>query len=172
MEYQLYIQRVIVIWTKESRGMPGAELRNRCPQNFRLSNVECHALTNEGYILVIMREVDKFVPAHSIELYKQESKKELPAVTIRQPKNVTPVVKYEYNTYLVGAPDRSNRPAISCEVKPGELIRVKYNGRFSEPSNEWYYQLNVSNIVFANQVKPEMFMAKPDHVIEDMADLF
>jgi hypothetical protein len=172
MPPRIYIQRVMIDWTAQSRGMPGAAKRNRCKISFPLADAEIQTLSaGEGYSNVVMREHDDFIPSQNIEAFRQKpGKPDVGALSIkRMPRKM--VVRYQYSWLHVGAPDRSHRPAITCEIKPGELARVEYNGRFSFPAGDWWYHYVIFNVVYTDQLAAESFLAEPNHHIRDMADL-
>lgn len=116
-----------------------------------------------------MREENAFMPVHSIEEFS-DAKRDPKTVSI---KNIhgKRVVVYHYVPFMVGAPDRSTRPDISCEIKPGELVRVEYNGRFSDPCHNWSYCRQIFNIIYTDKLGGDSFLVKPDHHIKDLADL-
>jgi hypothetical protein len=168
---QIYIQRVTIDWTEESRGMPGAAKRNRCKICFPLTDAEIRTLSAGGsYSSVSMYEKGGFVPSQKTETYPEPRKLDLGALSIKQlPRKM--IVRYHYSQWSVGAPDRSHRPAISCEIKPGELARVEYNGRFSFPLGGWPYHHVIFNVVYTDHLMVKSFLAEPDHHIRDVADL-
>jgi len=170
---ELYVQRVLIQWTKASRGMPGAADRNRCPTSFVLSANELQALaTRTGYSHVTQCEASAFVAQKNVVPHTGGVQPNWSTVMIKQHKAGGPVVQYQYVNYLVGAPDRSHRPALSCRLVQGELVRVEYNGRFAEPGTNWYYVRHIDNIVWTVRPTAAMFLAAPAHHLTDLAELF
>ena len=171
MSPKVYFQRVSINWTKESRGMPLAAKRNSCNICFPISDEEVRILTaGKSYSSISMGE-KSFTPHQTTERFLQSEKLDFETVSIKRPRGKI-IVRYHYSTVFVGAPDRSNRPDISCEILPEELVRIEYNGRFSEPILGWVYHRVIYNIVFTSQLTTGSFVAEPNHFIQDMAQLF
>ena len=168
----LYIQRVFIVWTKATRGMPGAAQRNHCEVCFGLSSDDVNLLAlGESVSQVVLREEDNFVPRQSAVPLPYTHKLDWRTVSIKRPNQGEVVVRYKYINFLVGAPDRSHRPAISCLVAPDQLVRVEYNGRFAEPCTNWYYVRSIFNIVRTAVPTQDMFLAPPRHHLSDLAKL-
>jgi len=168
----IYVQQVVIHWTKATRGMPGAAQRNHCAICFELSADEVKMLAlDETVSQVTLREADDFVPQQSVVQNASLHKLDWRTVAIKQPKPDEVIVRYQYIDFLVGAPDRSHRPAISCLVTEGQLVRIEYNGRFAETGTNWYYVHCIFNIVRIATPTQEMFLAPPAHHLSDLAKL-
>jgi hypothetical protein len=171
MTPRVYLQRVTVYWTRRSRGMPDAAKRNSCKISFPISDDEIKILTaGEGYSDIRIHESLEFTPQRTTGEFWQPGKLDFDTLSIKRPSGKT-IVRYRYSTLFVGAPARSNRPDISCEIQPGELVRVEYNGRFAYPMGDWSYHRVIYNIVYTDRLTTDSFLAEPDHYIQDMANL-
>jgi hypothetical protein len=116
MSPKVYLQRVVIYWTKKSRGMPGAAKRNSCKICYPILDNEIEALTaGESYSSVIIHESAKFTPRQTTEKFWRPGKLDFETISIKRPAGKV-VVRYRYSTLFVGAPDRSHRPDISCEI--------------------------------------------------------
>ena len=170
MSQKVYFQQVVISWTKESRGMPGAAKRNSCAICFPITDDEIDILVaGESYSSIRIRE-SSFIPYQTIEKFLQPEKLGYETISIKRPRGKT-IVRYHYSTTFVGAPNRSRRPDISCEIQPGELVRVEFNGRFSDPLLGWNYHRTICNIVYTDNLTTDSFLAKPDHLLQDIAEL-
>jgi len=169
----LYAQKVIITWTKRSRGVHGANLRARCAHAFALGDVEFTRLASSNtYSSVLMREPN-FSPEPSIEMhFAFFDPHDWGAVAVKFPYNRSAIVRYTYSTFDVGAPDRSPRPPISCPLGPDELVRVEYNGRTAHKGDEWRYTHTIFSFVLTEQPTPTMFLAEPARRLVDLADLW
>ena len=173
MNHNVFVQRIMIFWTKESRGEPLASPRNLCPKSFELSATELERMVAERcYSEIVMREQDDFKPSQSIQKPFPLDKLQWPSVSVKFPQNKGAIVRYEYSHVIGGAPDRSQRPAIVNELTLNKLVRVEFNGRSSWPCGEWYYQLQVFNILQTDKPSRIMFVAEPEKQISDLADLW
>lgn len=169
----LYTQQVTVCWSKASRGMPEAELRAQCPPAFALSAAQLAQLAAENtYVTVILQEPGYTPKAAVVEHRPFLDKLAWGAVAVKFPKHAEGVVRYAYSWLHVGAPDRSNRPPLTCPIRLEDLVRVTYNGRSSWPDGQWRYEQTVFNVVLTEQPTPTMFLAAPARAITDLADLW
>jgi hypothetical protein len=167
----LYFQQVTIWWTKASRGMPQAAVRAQLPQCFPLSAAEIAALGAQGGIhAVTMREEEGFVPRADVQSLPDKARLTVGAVTV-ETEDSGVHLRYRY-TPMVGAPDRSKRPPIEFMVASGQRARIIYNGRFSGYSIEWLYKLMVITVAVGIAPSAELFTAKPNHQVNDLAELF
>jgi hypothetical protein len=67
------------------------------------------------------------------------------AVAVKFPRQAEGVVRYTYSWLHVGAPDRSERPPLTCPIHPEELVRVTCNGRSAWPDGQWRYEQTAVN---------------------------
>ncbi len=173
MTQAIYAQVVSVFWTKASRGMPNAALRNSCAISYIVPERNLEALaTGERYSSITLHEHDNFRPRQSIEAYRTMGKLDWGAVAVKHLNHDEALVRYQYASFLVGAPERGMRPPITCHIEQGQLVRVEHNGRFSEFGDGWNYVRKVYNFVSTDVPTPTMFLAKPTHYLKDLAVLF
>ncbi|MBX2999457.1 MAG: hypothetical protein KF893_13155 [Caldilineaceae bacterium] len=173
MQESIFVQVVTTYWTKTSRGAPLSDRRNQLPDAFELTPSALSKLsTGECYSQIIMREYEDFVPVHTVERFSPNRRFQWSAVSISVLNNNVPVVRYQHDPVLEGAPRRSQRPAVSHELDVNRLLRVKYNSRTSWPTGEWRYEQIVFNILHTAIPSVEMFTIEPEKYINDLADLW
>lgn len=69
-----------------------------------------------------------------------------------------------------GCPRHGQRPAVRLE--PGQWIRWQINYRFVDCcTGEWYYRLDTLNLAHG-ATRPDVFLAAPDHLVDQRARLF
>jgi hypothetical protein len=117
-----------------------------------------------------MHEEEGFVPQREVQPLPDKRPISVGAVSV-QPNENGIHLRYRY-TPVIGAPDRSRRPPVEFEVAVGERARVAYNGRISGYGIEWLYKLSVVTITVGIVPTAGLFMATPEHMVEDLAKLF
>lgn len=171
----IVVQRISVMWTKQSRGGKGAQLRNSVPNAFTLP-------------LIGKPENDSVLMCHNI---KVDEKERFDHERNRQVKfeEIVPQKKffvgacrlilekeklsaiYIYSATNVGAPQREFHPKTVLNLTPDTWGRVIYNGRFGWDS-EWWYRKTVLNIGwFTGEIPENVFLGEPQHTFSDLADL-
>lgn len=169
----IYTQKVTVYWSKAARGMPAADMRAKCPSAFALTAAQLAQLAAEHAHVAVLMQEPTFTPQVVVSTHPSfQDKLEWGAVTVKFPKNAECVVRYTYSWLATGAPDRSERPPIVCPIRPGELVRVEYNGRSSWPDGQWRYEQTVLNVVLTERQNIDMFLASPARAVTDLADLW
>ena len=170
MKNNIFIQHVIVGWTKASRGAPLSTVRNACEKAFPLTNSELEKLVTEpSYSIIMMHEGSEFHPYQQV---RDGSTNAWP-VSIKQTKKDTATIRYKFSAYM-GAPSRSNRPPIKYPLPMNSLLRVEFNSRdaFYIPQGKWQYYLHTFNIMHTKQPSTTMFMTEPTKTISDLEDLW
>lgn len=169
----LYAQKVVISWTKRSRGMPAANLRAQCPLAFPLTDAELTRLASKDtYSAILMREPN-FTPERAIEThFAFYDPHDWGAVAVKFPHNTTAIVRYTYSNFDVGAPDRMPRPPVTCPLGLDELVRVEYNGRTAWKGDQWRYTHTIFAFVLTEQPTTTLFMTEPARWLVDLADLW
>lgn len=171
MSEKVFVQEVMVFWTKASRGAPQSAARSRCPEAFALSPDELAQFTEgDNYSSVVMRESEAFRPDQHIGRLPQGKTFQWPSLSVMF-LNREIVARYEFADWE-GAPSRAGRPAITHLLTPDKLLRVQYNSRDSWPTGEWHYRLTTFNILLTDTPSTEMFLATPEKCIADIEDLW
>lgn len=171
MSGKVFVQGVLVFWTKASRGAPQSAARSRCPEAFALSPEGlAQFIEGDNYSSVVMREREEFRPEQQIGRFPQGKTFHQPSLSVMF-LNTGTVVRYEYGD-MEGAPSRAGRPAITHLLTPERLLRVQYNSRDSWPTGEWHYKLTTFNILLTDTPSTGMFLATPDKCIADIEDLW
>ncbi len=181
----IYVQLVTVWWTKASRGMPAAQTCARLPHTFPweiapveslLPTIAAGAAHNAVGVLhtVTLREEAGFVPHTSYapltSVSPHHPKVHAGPITL-QPNVTGAQVRYVYKPSQ-GAPDRSRRPPIDLQLDIGRMAQVLVNGRFAGHSIPWLYKLTVVTVAVGIPLTRDLFLARPDHRIDNLAELF
>lgn len=149
-------QLVRTEWTKQSRGGPGAALRNAAPVGFALPSVH-PPLTH----VVIMAERDGFEPAESLE-YARPDRDNIRLTEAGGRLRVALVPS------RMGAPERAFRPN-DAWLERGEWLRWQINYRFAF-YDSWKYRLDTWNIAYAD-AESGTFTGTPVRRIDERAQL-
>jgi hypothetical protein len=140
----LVLQHIVTHWTKNSRGGAEATKRNAVPETLPISLTQASEV---GLLQdVCYREETQFTAKESITPLLLEKSYPIGA-TIISPTNADgALVKYRWNYWTSGAPERlSNRKDLT--LVPGEWCQVVWNGRFTDgDTGQWWYEKHVVNI--------------------------
>ncbi|HEX5725001.1 MAG TPA: hypothetical protein VFX98_06020 [Longimicrobiaceae bacterium] len=162
----LWVQRVDILYTKESRGAPAATARNRLPRALAM-----HAGADDGYAYehYWLLERNDFTPT------LKESRAG-PAPPRRQgdlvigAANDTVTLGLRYNR-AIGLPVRHDTPRALTLAK-GQTARLIINGRYSSYSGQLYTEATY-NVAFGDSLPPDVFLSRePDATLDMRADLF
>ena len=170
MQNNIFIQHIIVGWTKASRGAPLSTLRNACPKAFPLTDSELEQLITEpSTSVILMFEGTQFHPYQRVDSGHSNAW----PIKVKQRKKRGTVIRYKYSASL-GAPTRISRPPIECPLLMESLLCVEFNNRdgYYTIEGDWRYYLHTFNIVHTKRPLTTMFMAKPTKIISDLEDLW
>ncbi|HLK88315.1 MAG TPA: hypothetical protein VKZ18_00395 [Polyangia bacterium] len=167
MARMVAVQIVEVVWTKRSRGAPGATLRNALPRAFPMQALS-GSCTIEHYRLVESRAGE-----FEQKLVKAETCDAIPTriedLALEPEKDTLSLgLWWDIST---GQPERrSVRNAV--RLSPGGLARLVTNGRHSSHSGQFYTQ-STYNVAFGDDIAADTFIARPpQHTFSQEADLF
>lgn len=173
MDKKVYVQEVITMWTKSSRGAPESVTRNALPDAFELSeDMLTRFETSKGYSRVILREWNDFRVDHTVQPFDQQNQYRWPSLSIKFRNNDIIIAQYKYANSLEGVPTRSEKSAVSHELERDKLLQVKFNSRNSWPTGEWYYQLKTFNILLTGTPSSTMFTMTPVKQVHDLVNLW
>jgi len=146
------VQALVTRWTKESRGGPGAALRNATPTALSLPAEQ----TRAGEVRVHGVAFDErtgFEPTSTLTVCNLiEFHRVVPGLELRAEAG-TLRVRFIW-TYFLGAPRRSHGRAI--RLLPGQWCRLIYNGRHGL-DRTWAYESTVLNVAYG-PVDPSAFL--------------
>jgi len=161
------VQIVEILWTKATRGAPGANERSALPRQFILSGegdayvVEHHRLAEwEGNFAPqpVRVETRQSVPGSEGELRIARGRDG----TVRLGLDGTPY----------GGQPRRAPLADGLVLKPGGYVRLLVNARHTSYSGQWYSE-RVFNVAMGEQVSGSRFLlAEPDQILDLRANLF
>ena len=153
----LIVQVVEILWSKATRGAPGANLRAELPRQFAIDLMEA------PYVLhhVRMAEWEEFSP----HLVKREGKTSVPRI-----EGGLPIQADEHAFFrlgLIGNPSggKPYRHPVNQAVtlKPDEFARLVINGRHTSYSGQWYSEY-VYNVASGSTMVADRFLrGAPDH---------
>lgn len=162
----LIVQVVEILWSKSTRGAPGATLRAGLPRQFAID------LMDAPYVLhhVRMVEWEEFSP----QLVKREPKASVPRIegglAIRSDEHTS------FRLGLIGNPSggKPHRYPVNQAVmlKPDEFARLVINGRHTSYSGQWYSEY-VYNVASGTTIRADRFLrGAPDHEFSLAGNLF
>lgn len=181
---RILIQHVRVVWTKASRGNPGATRRNAVPNGFE---VPAAALTAAEAVAVHRVLIDESVEFRRvdepIETFDGDGVIEVGCVRVRREgegEGEGARVRFEYGGG--GLPKRERVTAGGkwvplredvCLLSLGQWARIEWNARFVTASNgQWWYERITVNVALG-ATTPDLFAASsPTAVYSQLADLF
>ncbi|MFT3775342.1 MAG: hypothetical protein QM820_59090 [Minicystis sp.] len=163
----LWIQQVTIIWTKATRGAPGARDRNQRPRAFPMLTPSSDvAMSFEMYR---MDEADGFVPRRLEAQSFDTTMSPTSDLAIRRRLDESVALRLNYNPY-VGQPMRPNSKSVV--IRSGETAQLRTNGRYAGYYGQHYTEL-VFNAALGPDLHPEVFLRRePTHVLDIRADLF
>ncbi len=164
----IVVQHIETIWTKKSRGMPGAAKRNAVPRKLEVPKCD---FGPDGILIhkVFAREDDDFNLEQKTEMLNESNK--YWTLTF-QPKDSAVQILFAYNYYEHGHPDRGTYRGTLFRLGPRKQGTLHINGRFSSYSGQYYKQhfVNIGNV---DKFNPKLFLEnKPDYFVDKMANLF
>ena len=164
----LIIQHLETIWTKKSRGMPEAGIRNAVPRKLE---IPVKATRVDGIFIhkVTAREWEDFSLEHKTEII--ENDKRYWTLAFRRESDAVQVL-FTYDYISHGQPERKDHRTPLFKLVLGEWGSFHINGRFASYSGQYYTQhfLNIGNIA---EFKPDLFLeSEPKVHINKMDHLF
>ncbi len=158
---KILIQKVIVEWTKKSRGAPLANKRNLIPEIFQIP-IESVMLKDNQYIKyeLVFDERDDFLKKekYNIEVIKELIVEE----NIRIYKKENRIgISYCHVPSISGGPERKHNCSEKqlFELQVGHWRMVRYNGRYADwDTGEWSYHKAVFNIACACETHKDIFL--------------
>jgi hypothetical protein len=129
------VQRVQTTWTKRSRGVPLANLRNAAPVAFELPTGRPPLFHD-----VVMNEKDDFTPRVRVT-HETPPSREFGLQLVGKALRVQLPDGF-------GVPVRRHRPVVM--LQPGEWVRWQQNNRSSSTSGmaDWHYNLTTVSVAF------------------------
>jgi hypothetical protein len=180
------VQVIQLRWGKSARGGQGARDRNAVPLAFEVSADELLGAADE---LVVVESRwgarNAFVePLHrSLRRVATAAGYRFGCVSVSaNPEALS--VRYQYDTAHGGAPDRwffnsatgfGEAPGRNFVVRPGQWVRIRYNGRFScvDTGNWWYEQVTVNVALFRGVPSGQVFVgSEPSQDLVALAEFW
>ncbi len=162
----LVVQLVEILWTKKSRGIPGADLRAALPRQFGIEPGEapyvfqhlCLAEWRDFSPVLVKNEARSTVPRTEGSLYLRADD---PAA-----------VRLGLLGQASGGQPRRHSVMQAITMRPGEFSRLVINGRHTSYSGQWYSEL-VYNVAYGQNIASGRFLqGEPDHRFSLQAHLF
>ncbi|WP_285646865.1 hypothetical protein [Lentzea sp. NBRC 102530] len=158
MDVDVVAQWVKTEWTKKSRGMPGAALRNAAPVGFVLPHVS--PAVHEACLY----ERYDFKP-----LWSDESD-ELDRWTV-QLREDDGVLSVQLQETVWNRPRRWTRPA-PVRLARGEWVRWQINHRFGRMyDGAWTYRLTTLNLAYGTPTDAKVFLGTPTRRVDERIHL-
>jgi hypothetical protein len=161
------VQLVKIVYTKASRGAPGATVRNRLPRTFPLSVSPTRRFLVERYRLL---EHEGFVATPpSIEI-ADEVPADMDDLVLEEHKDGSLELGLLWRVET-GMPRRdANRRAL--QLRAGATARLITNGRHTGWDGQWYTEVSY-NVALGEQLEANVFLLRPpSEVVDFRADLF
>lgn len=164
----IIIQHIKTIWTKKSRGMPGAGKRNAVPKKLLFPNKN----NNEDSIFlheIVAQEWNDFQLEEKTEEIKDRDR--YWSFTLQQNEDQLQIYFY-YNWAEHGAPDRGAYQRPQFNLKLGQTGSLHINGRFVSYDDQ-YYVSHFVNIANVDRFNRDLFVInEPNYLIDQMVRLF
>jgi hypothetical protein len=164
----ILVQHIKTIWTKKSRGMPGAAKRNAIPRKLEILNdkvASCKIFIHE----VFAQEWEDFNLEQKTEVFTKSNK--YWTLTFLDFKDEVQIL-FTYDYYEHGQPNRAAYQKPLLKLRLGETGSLHINGRFSSYSGQYYKQhfVNIGNVC---QFNSNLFLEnEPNHHVDKMVHLF
>ncbi|MFC9292981.1 hypothetical protein ACFTWH_06245 [Streptomyces sp. NPDC057011] len=156
------VQWVRTSWTKQSRGGPGAALRNAAPVAFPLPRTAAPFVQE-----VLMHEADAFEPRFVTHSVPPEPDAE-PSVLLREEDGL---LRVQPAVTPFGMPRRWRRPP-AVRLARGEWLRWQVNHRFAGSHGDaWTYRLDTLNLAYGPHTPADLFMGTPTRQVSELAAL-
>lgn len=163
----IIIQHITTLWTKKSRGLPGAEKRNAVPHRLLLPAasqplppVFVHQVRAEESDFQL-KQTTQFPdqPEHYWSFQFQQQADQLE-------------VWFTFSWTEHGAPDRGSCTRPLFNLKQNQTGAFSINGRFSSDQGQ-HYALHSVNLGFVDRFHDNLFLTQaPDHSVDLRAHLF
>ncbi|MGW0802655.1 hypothetical protein [Nonomuraea sp. NPDC002799] len=157
------VQRIVIRWTKQTRGATEALQRREIPSAFELPPVPDAPLVVHD---LLAEERTGYVPtavigSHSLPIQLNGLRFKLSEAAIEVAR--TPVrAAYPTNRF----------PGKVFSLRPGEHARYRANFRFSGYSTEWYYEQWTINIAHRRWQRDMFLAAEIDHDKDERVSLY
>jgi hypothetical protein len=169
----LIIQEIITRWTKESRGAPGAVLRNQVPEVLSIPTPS-DPMTDDTWIYqkVIFDEHKKFKdPFEQLDLLTPFKLTKFGIAEITEQSSCIAIC-INYGAWD-GAPRRDFLKKKAFLLMKGDFGQIRYNWRISYDEGGWAYQKTTLNIAYAVTYEPNLFQTQQVTLsFEDMPTLW
>jgi hypothetical protein len=167
----IIVQHIRTRWTKASRGMPGAAVRNTVPRTMPLQpvpdpapGIHLHGVSADeadGFELrqksAIIASGQQFTTYWSLRFHQE-------GASVR--------VEFRYLMEEHGLPGRERPRHPLFTLAPGEIGALHINGRFNYTSVQ-YYEQHFVNIANVHTPSPGLFTDRhPDYFVDMTANLF
>jgi hypothetical protein len=163
---RLWVQLVEIIYSKASRGAPGATVRNQLPRAFAIHggpepfySEHWKCLEDAGYAprLVHSRSADE-LPRRDAQLTCKLGPASV-KLGLRRP------------AWSAGQPRRRDVPT-AVELRPGQTARLITNHRHSGYRG-WHYTEATYNVALGDDIPPDVFLlGEPTAIHDERANLF
>ena len=162
----ILIQRIIIEWTKASRGGPGAAVRNSFPEAFPVPPFE---ETNDSIVVhtIRFREWDKFERREDLHRFNSSMSAHIEPLRIYCQDDHL-VVRFVWDWMHCGAPERDSHEIF--HVAQGKWGRFSCNGRFGPTSSSgcvWRYHKTVFNIALVESPDTNLFVDSEPQSVEN-----
>jgi len=148
----LVVQHIQVIWTKASRGAPGAVQRNAVPEVFELPPAIVGQTADLLVHQVIVRESNAFTPRIGDVVNEVLAPLALGMLELRPEEGLARVVTRDGPTLVVPL---------------GEWGRIRTNCRHSDyDTGQWYYSKDVVNVAVCARPDRGLFQGEPDQYVD------
>lgn len=164
----IVVQRIETTWTKISRGMPNAALRNSVP---RVMEIPSNSGVSENiYVHEIKASEDSHFKTNHETFGVQDHNKYWSLSFTDQDGVLEVMFTYNYSDH--GKPDRGAHRRPLFNLKEGETGVLHINGRFASYSGQYYKQhfVNVAHVI---ELSSDIFIkSEPVKFVNKMVDLF
>lgn len=166
----IIIQHIQTQWSKLSRGMPAAQLRQAIAPVFALPDTTMLEGRDAMILLhhVTAYEHSNFTPEQQVEYLTAGN---YWSFDFRQSQYEL-AVYFKEDCHYHGQPHHAGQPKLLCQLKRNQMAILKINGRFSREEGHLYQQ-HIVNLAWVQQVDSNLFVStKPVIVIDKTVDLF
>jgi hypothetical protein len=159
----LVVQEIETVWTKQSRGAPGAVARNAVPDRLRFTPPPGRVEGLEH--LAVYLEKDGFVVRESLRSIDAEAALQYGCVRLVGDLNRLGAF-WQYDPGIAGAPKRKSTAKEIFDLTVGQWGSVRYNGRMVDYGGWWYRQVVLNVGIFASVTGDEFLARKPDCIYD------
>ncbi len=164
--YKIAVQHIRIIWSKQSRGMPQAQIRSLLPRNLMIG----HDLKDKyNYCLYQMLEKTHF-SCQTVSVIHQDFIPLLAGNCLRlREENGQLMLGLLANEF--GQPYRYPK-AEALRLQPNQSAQLSINHRYTSYAGQ-YYSEDIYNVVYGEVIKQDAFLNQPTtKYLNLMADLF